>query len=217
VTDHAADDEAIAFTPITVPDRTRAKRRTRLLAGGAAVLVVAGGITTWAVAANGGDGKPKKHTAVVPKAFGAYTEAKDGDTEWTRLSSVNTDVTKGPVDLTYRAGGGKAAMITVSLDPADYDNGQTDYGPGSAAMTSSLLGTEGSEKITAYSAGKQGGKIQCADISAGGATITNCAWQSKAAVATFSPVLNHRTVVDHAAYTTFRAFLDALTIEPKNN
>ncbi|WP_435131324.1 hypothetical protein [Actinacidiphila sp. bgisy144] len=221
MTNNTADnDNDIALTPISVPDpaaRERARRRRKVLAVVGAVVVVAGGITWWAVAANGGDSKPVKHTAVIPKAFGAYTEAKDGDTEWTALSSVNTDPAKGDVYLTYRASGGRAAMITVTLDPPDFtaDDG-TRTGPGSESETKDLLGVDKDQKITSYPAGKQDGEIQCADTTAAGRTITTCAWQSKAAEVTFSPVLNHHTVTgQNQAAADLRAFLDVLRIEAK--
>ncbi|WP_435174060.1 hypothetical protein [Actinacidiphila sp. bgisy145] len=220
MTNNTADnDNDIALTPISVPDpaaRERARRRRKVLAVVGAVVVVAGGITWWAVAANGGDSKPVKHTAVIPKAFGAYTEAKDGDTEWTALSSVNTDPAKGEAHLTYRAAGGRAAVITVRLDPPDFtaDDG-TRTGPGSESETKNLLGVDKDQKITSYPAGKQDGKVQCADTTGAGRTITTCAWQSEAAEITYSPVLDHRTVKDQPqAVTDFRAFLDALKIEP---
>ncbi|SEG32481.1 hypothetical protein SAMN05216223_104362 [Actinacidiphila yanglinensis] len=221
MTNNAADnDNGIALTPISVPDsatRDRAKRRRKILAGVVAAVVVVGGITAWVVSANSGDSKPTKHTAVIPKAFGAYTEAKDGDTEWTALSSVNTDISKGEVNLTYRAAGGRAAMVVVSLDPPNFTTDEgTNEGPGSDSMTSSLLGTDGSEKITGYPAGKLGGTIQCADVTGAGRTITRCAWQSKAATVTLAPVLNHHTLVDHNAAGVLRDFLNTLKIEPKS-
>lgn len=218
MTNNAADnDNAIALTPISVPDptdRDRAKRRRKVIALVGAVVVVAGGISWWAVAANSGGSKPTKHTAAIPKAFGAYTEAKDG-TEWAGLTPHNTDITKGDVDLIYLGSAGRAALVDVSLDPPDYKSDQTDYGPGSAAMTSQLLGTDGKEKITSSPAGKQGGTIQCADVSAAGRTISRCAWQSKAATVTLSPGLDQHTIVDHNAADALRSFLDALKIEPK--
>lgn len=222
MTNNAADnDNGIALTPISVPDsaaRDRAKRRNRILAGVVAAVVVAGGITAWVVSANSGGSKPTKHTAVIPQAFGAYTEAKDGDTEWTALKSVNTDISKGEVDLTYRASGGRAAMVDVVLDPPDFTSGNgTKEGSGTDSMTSELLGTDGSQKITDYPAGKLGGTIQCADVTGAGRTITHCAWQSKAATVTLAPVLNHHTLVDHNAAGVLRDFLDTLKIEPKSN
>lgn len=221
VTNNAADnDNAIALTPISVPDpagRDRTRHRRKILAGVVAAVVVAGGITVWAVTSGGGSSKPTMHTASIPKTFGAYTEAKDGDTEWTGLSSVNTDIDKGTVHLTYRAAGNRAALITVQLDPPDFtsDDG-TDHGPGSASETDSLLGVDNNQKITSYPAGKQDGRIQCADTSALGHTVTKCAWQSKAAEVTYSPVLNHVTVKGQPqAVADLRSFLDTLTIEPK--
>ncbi|WP_237404727.1 hypothetical protein [Actinacidiphila reveromycinica] len=215
----AGNDNDFALTPISVPDpaaRDRSRRRRKVVVLVAAVAVVAGGISWWAVAANSGDGGPTRHTAVIPKAFGAYTEAKNGDTEWTALTSVNTDISKGEVHLTYRASSGRAAVITARLDPPDFttDDG-THLGPGSESETKSLLGVDKDQKITGYPAGRQGGRIQCADTSAGDHTITTCAWQSKAAEITYSPVLNHLTVAgQQQAAADLRSFLDALRIEP---
>jgi hypothetical protein len=216
--DRAGADEAIVFSPISVPDeadRARGRRRRRLLAGAAAVVVVAGGITAWAVAASGGDSKPAKHTAVIPQAFGAYTEAKPGDTEWTQYDAPNTDIAKGQVYLTYRAAGDRAAKVNIRMDPSDYvsDDG-THHGPGSVSSTMSLLAVNDMSVVHSYPAGKAGGKIQCADIRYQNIAITRCAWQSDAADITYVPVVKHVAVADRSAPADFRAFLDALTIKP---
>jgi hypothetical protein len=220
VPNSAPDDSPIAFTPLMVPDpagRRAHGRRRALLAGIAAVVVVAGGITWWAVAANSGGGsKPGKHTAVIPAAFGAYTEAKAGDTDWTGLSSVNTDITKGEVHLTYRAPGDEAANISITLDPpAGSDGGSA---PSDDALSQLTGTTVDSGASTTHPAGKHGGKITCTDIAVDKAhSFTGCEWQDKTASVLYFPVLKHHTVVATDAPTNFRAFLDALTIEPKKN
>lgn len=209
-----SDDDRIRLSPISRPDpadRNDRRRRRTFLAGAVAVLVVAGGISWWVVSANK-EHKPVKHTAVLPTSFGAYTEAKPGDTEWTALSNVNTDISKGSVDLTYRAADGKAALVTVELDPpiaADVSGGSDD-------ALSALLGTTvDSGNVTTSPAGSAGGKIQCVDITAGKGAFTKCFWQDETATVTFVPVLDHHTVVAKDVAADLRAFLDALKIQPK--
>jgi hypothetical protein len=209
-----SDDDRITLTPISRPDpaaQDNRRRRRTFIAGAVAVIVVAGGISWWVVSANT-DHKPVKHTAVLPATFGGYTEAKPGDTEWGALGDVNTDITKGSVDLTYRAPGGKAAMVTVELDPPI----KTDVSGGSDDALSALFGTDvTSGEVRTYPAGTAAGKIQCANISVGPGTFTKCAWQNSAANVTLSPVLDHHTVVAEDAATDLRAFLDALKVQPK--
>lgn len=208
-----SDDDRITLTPISRPDpadQDARRRRRTFLAGAAALIVVAGGITWWVVSANK-DSKPTKHTAELPLSFGDYIEAKPGDTEWKLLDDVNTDITKGSVDLTYRAADGRAVIITVAMDlPTDHPAGASDD------AVAGLLGTNvDSGEPASYSAGKAGGKIECSDLTAGKGTMTYCTWQTEAATATLSPVLDHHTVVSKDAPADFRDFLEALRIEPK--
>ncbi|MFG1811748.1 hypothetical protein [Streptomyces sp. NPDC049040] len=216
-------DDAIAFTPITVPDREhreRSRHRRRTFGMVAAAVVVAGGITAWVIAAHGGDGEPVKHTAVIPKAYGKYTQVtKPEDSLWKGLDGDNLDPSKaGGARITYAAPDGTAAMVSVSLDPPDFtsDDGVR-FGPGSDSFTESLLGVDDLSGMREYPAGKAGGKIQCADPSTHGVSITICAWQDKAVDVTYTPARDGKTVVDHDAAAGLRAFLDALTIEPKKS
>jgi hypothetical protein len=212
-------DEPIAFTPITVPDRERARRRNRVIGIVAAVVVIAGGITTWVVVAGGGDDEPVKHTAVIPKAFGEYRQAtKPEESHWKSIGGEQLDQSKQEVRLTYLAPGGKDIGVAIDLDPPDFvsDDG-THNGPGSDSMTESLLGVEDMKGVRDYPAGKVGGKIQCADPTTHGVTWTICAWQSKDVTVDFHPAVNGKTVVDHNAAADLRTFLAALKIEPKKS
>ncbi|WP_031516201.1 hypothetical protein [Streptomyces sp. NRRL F-5123] len=211
-------DDPIAFTPITVPDRERGRRRNRIIGIATAVVVIAGGITTWVVVAGGGDDKPVKHTAVIPTAFGEYTQAKPDDSLWERIGGDNLDpLKKGGARITYTAPDGTGAMVTVEVDPPDYvsDDG-THHGPGSDSFTKQLLGVDDLSGVREYPAGKADGKIPCVDISARNVTTTKCAWQDEAASVTYYPVRNGKGIVDHTGATaeSLRAFLDALKIEP---
>lgn len=114
------------------------------------------------------------------------------------------------MDLTYRASGGKAAMITMELDPTF-----TQEPGGSDDAVSLLTGTDASTgQVTSHPAGRIGGSIKCADIAVGenGAGFTQCVWQDKSAAVVYVPSLNHHTVMSKSAPIDFRAFLDALKI-----
>lgn len=212
----SSDNDRITLTPISRPDpaaRGSRSRRRKVIGGAAVVLVIAGGITWGVVAANSGGGKPVKHTAVLPHAFGAYTEAKPGDTEWKAYANPNTDIRKGSVNLTYRTAGGKAAMITMEMDPTI-----TQEPGGSDDALSQLTGTDtNTGAVTSHPAGRIGGSIKCADIDVGqnGAGFTQCVWQDSSAAVVYVPSLNHHTVVDKSAPTDLREFLDALKITSK--
>ncbi|MDF9813833.1 hypothetical protein [Streptomyces sp. SPB162] len=207
------DDDRITLTPISRPDpeAREGRRRRRIIGGTIALVVLAGGGIGWAVAANGEDDKPVKHTAVLPESFGAYTLAQPDDTEWTRLSSVNTDITKGSVDLTYRAAGGKALLVTVELDPpVVFELGESDD-----ALSAMLDAKVESSQVKKYPAGDVGGDIQCVDMATQRTAFTQCLWQDATAHITLAPVLNHHTVVAKDAPADLRAFLGALKIQPK--
>lgn len=214
----SGSDDPIAFSPITVPDRDRGRRRNRIIGIAAAVVVIAGGITAWVVAA-GGDDAPVKHTAVIPKAFGPYTQAtKPDESHWKDIGGEQLDQSKQEVRLTYLAPGGKDIGVAIDLDPADYvSKDGTHYGAGSDSSVESSLGVEDMKGVRDYPAGKAGGTILCADPTTHGVTWTICTWQTDEAVVTFHPAVNGRTVVDHDAADDLRAFLDALRIEPKKS
>jgi hypothetical protein len=214
--DRAGADEAIVFSPISVPDeadRARGRRRRRLLAGAAAVVVVAGGITAWAVAASGGDSKPAKHTAVIPQAFAGYTEAKPADSLWTGVGGEDYNASDGEARITYLGTAGAAARVTVQTDPT------IDLSPGASSdpALSQLTGSDiRTGSVTSHPAGAIGGTIKCADIGVGSDRgFTECAWQDKTAAVTFVPVKNKESVVSASAADDLRAFLAALRIEPK--
>lgn len=214
-------DDAIAFTPLTLPDREGRRRRNRIIGIAAAVVVIAGGITTWVVVAGGGDDKPAEHTVVVPTAFGKYTHAtQPSDSLWAYVGGENLDAAKGGARVTYTAPDGTGAMVAVEVDPPDFvsDDG-THHGAGSDSMTESLLGVEDLNGVRDYPAGKAGGTIQCADPSSHGVTITTCAWQTTAATVTYTPARNGKTVADKTSATVddLRTFLAALKIEPKKS
>ncbi|WP_037910607.1 hypothetical protein [Actinacidiphila yeochonensis] len=213
-----AQDGAITFTPITVPDaaaRERGRRRRRLLGGIVAVVAVAGGITAWAVAANSGDGKPTKHTAVIPKAFGAYTQAKPADSLWESIGGDNLDFSKGEALVTYTAAGGKAAKISIEMDPAIDLAPGSDSDPAVSLLTGSDVKTG---SVTSHPAGAVGGTIKCVDVAVGeDRGFTECAWQDKAVAVTLVPVLNKQTVISASTAADLRAFLAALKVEPKKD
>ncbi|MFI0940584.1 hypothetical protein [Streptomyces sp. NPDC021020] len=212
-------DDPITFSPLTVPDRERRRRRNRVIGIAAAVVVIAGGITTWVVVAGGGDDKPVKHTAVLPKAFGEYTQVtKPEDSLWKSIGGDNPDpLKKGGARVTYTAPDGTGATVSVEVNPPDFtsDDG-TRYAPGSDTFTKSLLGVEDLKGVREYPAGKSGGTIQCADPSSHGVTITTCGWQSTSATVTYTPVRDGKTVTDKTSATAdnLKTFLDALKIEP---
>jgi len=213
VPNSTSDDDRIELTPISRPDpavRDRRRRRRTWIVGGVALVVVAGGITALVVHANQ-DHTPVKHTAVLPTSFGAYTEAKPGDTEWAGLSDVNTDITKGSVQLTYRAADGKAAKIAVSMDPSASQLARTSDDVIAGIFSTSAV--PGQSKT--YPAGKLGGTFECGEVTVGNGVVTYCIWQTEAARVTLVPVLNHYAVVSKDAPADLRDFLDALKIQPK--
>lgn len=109
MTDSSFSDDAKAQSLLnrSLPDAEHQRRRRWLIVGGAVVvaaLLVGGG--TW-LATRGGSDDSAQHAPVLPTAFAGYKEAAPHDTEWTEIGSdsVNTDITKGRVNLTYRASG----------------------------------------------------------------------------------------------------------------
>ncbi|MGW5353777.1 hypothetical protein ACWERV_25085 [Streptomyces sp. NPDC004031] len=212
-------DDAIAFSPITVPDRERARRRNRIIGIAAAVVVIAGGITTWVVVAGGGDDKPVAHTAVLPQAFGPYTRATEPeDSHWKTIGGEQPDPSKGEVRVTYLGPDGKDVGVALDLDPADFvSHDGIHHGPGSDSSVESSLGLEDMTGVRDYPAGKAGGTIQCAEPTTRGLKWTICTWQTKEAVVTFHPAVGGHTVVDPGAAADLRTFLAALKIEPKKS
>ncbi|MFI0898883.1 hypothetical protein [Streptomyces sp. NPDC020983] len=212
-------DEPIAFTPLTVPDRERGRRRNRVIGIVAAVVVIAAGITTWVVVAGGGDDEPVKHTAVIPKAFGEYTQAtKPEESHWKSIGGEQLDQSKQEVRLTYLAPGGKDIGVSIDLDPAYFaTHDGIDYNRGSDSMTEMLLGVENMKGVHDYPAGTSGGTIQCVDQTFRTITYTTCAWQGKDATVTFKPAVNGKITVDHDTAANLKAFLAALKIEPKKS
>jgi hypothetical protein len=215
MTDSAFNDDAKAPSSSTRPtsDSGHLRRRKRLIVGGAvivAALVVGGG--TWLATRGGGDDNAQR-TPVLPSAFGAYKEAKAGDTEWTEIGSksVNTDISKGPVNLTYRTSAGKALMITVKTDShSAASTGQSDE-----TFTSIFESRVDQARVKSYPAGAVGGKIQCADIKIGGTTFTTCGWHHLATEVKLASVLNHNLAVSTDAPANLRTFINTLQLTPK--
>ncbi|MFE9453595.1 hypothetical protein [Streptomyces sp. NPDC006739] len=170
-------------------------------------LLVGGG--AW-LATRGGSGEAAQRTPVLPNAFGAYKEAKAGDTEWKQDAVVNTDIAKGEVNLTYRASGGRALIIRARFEPqptpGSEESGDTLY--------SVLDSTIDQRRVKTYPAGAVGGKIQCAVITVGGSAFTTCGWRNGTTYVTLAPVLNHDLIVSGEAPRDLRNFVNALKITP---
>jgi hypothetical protein len=204
-------DDAIAFTPITVPDRARGRRRRRVLGTVAGVVVVAAGITVWAVAAGSGGGGPVRHTAVIPQAFGAYTRAEPAGSLWKSIGGDNLDFSKGDARVTYTAAGGEAAKVTVTLDPRIALTPDSSSDPALSEFTGSQVRTG---PVTSHPAGAVGGSIACVDYAIEGSRgFTECVWQDKSAAVTLVPARDGHTVVSASAADDLRTFLAALRIE----
>ncbi|MCX5060632.1 hypothetical protein OOK12_27145 [Streptomyces sp. NBC_00452] len=208
------DDGKLASSPIrSVSDGGRQRSRRRVVVGGAviaAALVVGGG--TW-LALKGGSDDNAQRTPGLPSAFGAYKEASAGDTEWTEIGSksVNTDIIKGPVSLTYRASAGRALMISVKTYPLSTARAERS----DETFTSIFDSRVDRTKVKNYPAGAVGGKIQCADIKIGGTTFTTCGWHNLTTEVKSASVLNHNLVVSTDAPADLRTFINALQLTSK--
>ncbi|MCX5050255.1 MULTISPECIES: hypothetical protein [unclassified Streptomyces] len=205
------DDAKVASSPArSASDARRQRGRRRLIVGGAVIvtaLLVGGG--TW-LATRGGSDDSALPAPVLPTAFGGYKEAKPHDTEWTAdgSDSINTDITKGEVNLTYRAPDGKALMIRAEFDPhATPGSEESDD-----TLYSILDSTIDQRRVKTYPAGAVGGKIQCADVTVGKNTFTTCGWRNGTTVVTLAPLLNHDLIVSADAPTDLRVFINALKI-----
>ncbi|MFR0352897.1 hypothetical protein [Streptomyces sediminimaris] len=207
------DDTKVASSPTrSVPDAGQQRSRGRLIVAGAVVVaaLLIGGGTWWAT--RGGSGDSAQRAPVLPSAFAGYREAKPQDTEWTEIGadSINTDITKGQVNLTYRAPGGKALIVRArywphaTLKPA---------GPNDE-LRSVYNSAIDPRRVKTYPAGAVGGKIRCADITTGAVTFTTCGWHDNTTAVTLAPVLNHREIVSAAAPAQLRTFINALKIAP---
>ncbi|MCX4880096.1 MULTISPECIES: hypothetical protein [unclassified Streptomyces] len=214
MTDSSFSDDAKAQSLLnrSLPDAEHQRRRRWLIVGGAVVvaaLLVGGG--TW-LATRGGSDDSAQHAPVLPTAFAGYKEAAPHDTEWTEIGSdsVNTDITKGRVNLTYRAPGGKALIIRAqywphaTLEPA---------GPNDE-LRSVYNSAIDPRRVKTYPAGAVGGKIRCADITTGAVTFTTCGWHNNTTDVTLAPMLNHREIVSAEAPAYLRTFINALKIAP---
>ncbi|MET9081509.1 hypothetical protein ABZX77_06330 [Streptomyces sp. NPDC004237] len=186
--------------------------RRRLIVGGVVVVaaLLAGG-GTWLATRGGGDDSGQG-APVVPTAFGDYKEAKPHDTEWTSIGSesVNTDISKGQVNLTYRGSSGKALIIRVKYEPdaASASNG-------TSGDFYSIYGTRiDPNQVKTYPAGAVGGEIQCADIIIVRTKLTTCGWHNSTTDVALAPVLNHYEVVSAEAPSDLRTFINALHIVP---
>jgi hypothetical protein len=211
MTDSSSRGDTNLRSPVDRPSPDAGhERRRRLLIGGAVVvaaLLVGGG--TWLATGGGSDNTTQK-APVLPSAFAGYKEAKGGDTEWTQVAAVNTDIGKGQVNLTYRAPGGKALIIRAqywphaTLKPA---------GPNDE-LRSIYNSTIDRQRVKTYPAGAVGGKIRCADVTIGAVTFTTCGWYNNTTDVTLAPVLNHREIVSAEAPAYLRAFINSLKIGP---
>lgn len=215
MTDSSFSDDAKAQSLVnrSLPDAEHQRRRRWLIVGGAVVvaaLVVGGG--TWLATRGGGDDNVQR-TPVLPTAFGAYKEAKAGDTEWTEIGSksVNADITKGPVNLTYRASAGRALMIAVRTYPLS--TARTEQSD--ETFTSIFNSRVDQSRVKNYPAGAVGGKIQCADIKIGGSTFTTCGWHNLTTGVKLAAVLNHNLVVSADAPANLRTFINTLQLTSK--
>ncbi|MFG3291253.1 hypothetical protein ACGF3G_20895 [Streptomyces sp. NPDC048179] len=206
-----SDDANVASSPAQSASGARRQRSRRsLLVGGAVVvaaLLVGGG--TWLATRGVGDESGQK-APVVPTAFAGYKEAKSGDTEWSQVAVVNTDISKGRVNLTYRASGGRALLIRVKYEPdAASESNET-----SQDLYSIYDSRIDPHQVKTYPAGAVGGKIRCADIVIGRTTLTTCGWRNSTTDVALAPVLNHHEVVSAEAPSDLRTFINALQIAP---
>ncbi|MFG2939801.1 hypothetical protein [Streptomyces sp. NPDC048282] len=208
-----SDDAQVASSSARpAPGVEQQSRRRRLIVGGVvivAALFVGGG--AWLATRGGGDESGQK-APVVPTAFAGYKEAKPSDTEWTEIGSdsINTDIAKGRVNLTYRASGGKALIIraqywpNVTLKPAGPDE----------ELRSVYNSTIDSRQIKTYPAGAVGGKILCADVTIGAVKFTTCGWRNDTTDVTLALKLNHYEIVSAQTPFYLRTFINSLQIEP---
>jgi len=209
----SSDDAQVASSPArSTPDAGEQRSRRRLIVGGAVVvaaLLVGGG--TWLVTRDGSDDSAQG-APVLPTAFAGYQEAKPSDTEWTEIGSdsINTDITKGRVDLTYRAPGGKALIVRAQYWPHATLEPVT---PGEE-LRSIYNSTIDQRRVKTYPAGPVGGKIRCADITTGAVKFTTCGWHNKTTDVALAPMLNHREIVSTEAPAYLRTFINALKIAP---
>ncbi|MEU6380026.1 hypothetical protein [Streptomyces sp. NPDC046909] len=189
------------------------QRRRKLLIGGGSVAVVAllvGGGVWWATSSGNDDSGQR--VPVLPSTFAGYTEAKPHDTEWSGIGSesINTDITKGEVNLTYRASGGKALIIRARYEPGTLrpsDPSDPLYG---------IYNTKVDQKqVKTYSAGAVGGKIKCADVTIGATKFTTCGWHNDTTNVALAPMLNHSEIVSAEAPSYLRTFINSLQLTPQ--
>ncbi|MER7840150.1 hypothetical protein ABTY98_30725 [Streptomyces sp. NPDC096040] len=208
-----SDDAQAASSPAqSVSDAGHQPSRRWLIVGGVvivAALLVGGG--TWLATRGSGD-ESGQDAPTVPSAFAGYTEAKPSDTEWTEIGSdsINTDIAKGRVNLTYRAPGGKALIIRAQYWPNATLKPVT---PGEE-LRSIYNSTIDQRRVKTYSAGAVGGKIRCADITIGAVEFTTCGWHNNTTDVALAPMLNHREIVSAEAPAYLRTFINALKLAP---
>ncbi|MEU4925870.1 hypothetical protein AB0G54_05075 [Streptomyces yokosukanensis] len=209
-----SDDSKVRFPHAGSPSDTwyRSHRKRLIVVGVAVVAALLVGGGTWLATSSGHDGSAQK-APVLPSSFGAYTEAKRGDTEWTEIGSksVNTDISRGRVNLTYRASGGRALMISVKTNPFRASG----TGHSDDTFVSIFNSRVDQTRVKNYPAGAIGGKIRCADVTIGASRFTTCGWRNDTTDVNLAPVLNHDLVVSIDAPADLRTFIGTLGLKPE--
>lgn len=203
------DDAKVASSPaLSASDARQGRNRRRMIVVGAVIVaaLLAGG-GTWLATRGGGDGSARV-APVLPTEFAGYKEAEPHDTEWTEIGSdsINTDIGKGRVNLTYRAQGGKALIIRAQYWP----NATLEPAGPNDELRSVYNSTIDPRRVKVYPAGAVGGKIRCADVTIGAVKFTTCGWRNNTTDVTLAPMLNHREIVSAEAPAYLRTFINDL-------
>ncbi|WP_344533679.1 hypothetical protein [Streptomyces albiaxialis] len=132
--------------------------------------------------------RPKRYTAELPRGFGPYRLAGEGESLWARFGKRdNLDPSKGIAHASYlgREGGRKSFAISLDLHPVADDSD-----PVEDEVVSELLGTRvESGRAKRYRPGPIGGKLRCVEYEVARTTSSRCVWGDGRATVTAQPVV----------------------------